>query len=268
MGFTAEQLKAKRDARQAANSQVQGASIFTEGAAPVEEKVETAVEPLIEVTEDEKEVLLAEEESVATEVEPAVGESTLVIEEVEEVPATVVQEEVVIEESAQAEEPPLTIQPTLADSSAFQKLTASSETTGLNGSDSYAELVESMVSQQCQMSGVKNLDLTTFGLRAQVLNFPNLSVMKYGVHKFLGAPFTEEEENLIIHRLGLHVAQSGKSRIVVRAVQEVKDGRGMSFYSLLFNDDIAQRFANMFNYTVHANINEADVSKLVLVIQK
>lgn len=165
-------------------------------------------------------------------------------------------------------EPKLSTEPSIGDTDFFQKLTRTSESTGVNGSDSYAELVENMVSSQCQLSGVKNLDLTTFGLRAQVLTFPNLSVMQYGNHKFLGAPFTEEEENLIIHRLGLHVAQSNKDKLVVRAVQEVKDSRGMSFYSLLFNEQIAQKFANMFNYTVHANLRESDVSKLVMVIQK
>lgn len=165
-------------------------------------------------------------------------------------------------------EPVLTTEPSLGDTTVFQKLTNTSEKTGIDGNDSYAELIENMVSTQCQLSGVKNLDLTTFGLRAQVLSFPNLTVMEYGVHKFLGAPFTEEEENLIIHRLGLYVAQSEKTKIVVRAVQEVKDTRGMSFYSLLFNEEIAQKFANMFNYTVHANLREPDVSKLVLVIQK
>lgn len=165
-------------------------------------------------------------------------------------------------------ESPISSQQTLSDSSAFQQLTQSSSETGIGSNSSYAELVESMVSQQCQLSGVKNLDLTTFGLRAQVLDFPNLSVMTYGKHKFLGAPFTEEEEDLIVHRLALHVAQSEKKRIVIRAVQEVKDERGMSFFSLLFDDKIAQKFVNMFNYTVHANMNEADISKLVLVIQK
>lgn len=158
-------------------------------------------------------------------------------------------------------------EPNISDSQAFQRLSQSS-TLDVPTADSYAELVENMVSAQCQLSGVKNLDLTTFGIRAQVLSFPNLSVLTYGVHKFLGAPFTEEEENMIIHRLGLHVAQSNKKEIVVRAVQEVKDARGMIFYSLLFTDSIAQKFANMFNYTVHANLNESDISKLVLVIQK
>lgn len=171
------------------------------------------------------------------------------------------------EPELQFEEASLATEPNLSDSNAFQRLSGDSAV-ATPGNESYAELVENMVATQCQLSGVKNLDLTTFGIRAQVLNFPNLSILTYGRHKFLGAPFTEEEENMIIHRLGLHVAQSEKSRIVVRAVQEIHGSGGMSYYSLLFTDSIAQKFANMFNYVVHANLNESDISKLVLVIQK
>lgn len=185
----------------------------------------------------------------------------------EEITQDDVEEQQVTESVQEFEEVNIKSEPTISDSQAFQRLSQSS-TLDVPVADSYAELVENMVSAQCQLSGVKNLDLTTFGIRAQVLSFPTLSVLTYGVHKFLGAPFTEEEENMIIHRLGLHVAQSNKKEIVVRAVQEVKDARGMSFYSLLFTDSIAQKFANMFNYTVHANLNESDISKLVLVIQK
>ena len=163
-------------------------------------------------------------------------------------------------------EPQLDITPNPKDSAAFQRLSASAMVNPVG--DTFAELVESMVSTQCELSGVKNLDLTTFGIRAQVINYPNLSVIEYGAHKFLGAAFTQDEEDLILHRLGVYIAQNPKKKIVIRAVQEIKDGRGMSFYSLLFTDRIAQRFADMFNYIVHANLNEPDVSKLVLVIEK
>ena len=171
------------------------------------------------------------------------------------------------QEEPKPQPPVLESTPNLGDTSVFQKISASvSQETPVI--DSYAEMVENMVSTQCQLSGVKNLDLTTFGVRAQVIKFPNLSVLEYGKHKFLGAPFTEEEENSIMHKIALHVATSNKETIVIRAVQEVRDSHGLVFHSLLFNDSIAKKFVNMFNYAVYTNPNEADVSKLVLVIKK
>lgn len=267
-----------------------GASVFTEGKKKPQTEEETANDKetvseqttVIEDSGDSSSTTIEQskqeqeqEQQQQQQVEPKLEQESIVqpsnVEEsspVEE--ATEVLQEVQVEtspEPSEFEEAPIVSEPSLSDTTVFKRLSQTSEV-DIPGGESYAELVENMVSTQCQLSGVKNLDLTTFGIRAQVLSFPNLSILTYGIHKFLGAPFTEDEENMIIHRLGLHVAQSKKEKVVVRAVQEVKDGRGMSFFSLLFTDSIAQKFANMFNYTVHANLNEADISKLVLVIQK
>lgn len=298
--FSPEELRARAAARTAARegtaTTVTTSNIFTDGGtSETNDKEEPLVDDvkvsnLVEVVEEtstteETSATILMETRDQEEAAKAINQAAKLIESMKEAqkepgfvgpqstglsyPGAHSHPEVEITEDVNDEvEVNLESKPSLADATVFQKLTTTSTETGIDGGDSYAELVENLISSQCQMSGVKNLDLTTFGLRAQVLSFPNLTVIEYGTHKFLGAPFTEEEENMIIHRLGLHVAQSDKDKIVVRAVQEVQDSRGMSFYSLLFNDRIAQRFADMFNYTVHANLREPDVSKLVLVIQK
>lgn len=296
-GFSPEAIRARAAARTAAREipaqENMTSNIFTEGNTTESNAAEevlvenTKTSPLVEVVEESataQEDTVIEETNVEED-EEVRNQASQLLEAMKESSKDVkcageqgsglaysITEPKQEEDTAQSVDGEVKVKldskPSLADTSVFQNLTATSASTGIDGGDSYAELVENLISSQCQMSGVKNLDLTTFGLRAQVLKFPNLTVMEYGVHKFLGAPFTEDEENMIIHRLGLHVAQSNKDKIVVSAVQEVKDTRGMSFYSLLFNDRIAQRFADMFNYTVHANMKESDVSKLVLVIQK
>lgn len=298
MAFSPEALRARKEAAATKEVVGQGSNIFETGGAlmpteqePKEENKElegTQAEALAKATEpqqseeaveekgvvkeeeelEEVEEKIEEEEESSQDVEQIKPASTVVaVGNAEEgITATTLSEKEVVATTVK-DQPGLETPPSITDSNAFQQLAKSSEES-LPATDSYAELVENMVSRQCQLSGVKNLDLTTFGLRAQVLNFPTLTVLTYGQHKFLGAPFTDREEDLIVHRLGLYVAQSDKNEIVVSAVKEIKDERGMSFYSLLFNDKIAQKFADMFNYTVRANMNEADVSKLVLVIQK
>ena len=274
----------------AADEVTKPSNLFTDGEGPkrrpkekpaveeTQDEVVATTEEVVEPATQEEPVQEQEQEEVQEPVqeqeeEPVQEEAQEEVQEQEGVQEPVKEEEPVVEEpkqeapSPQFEEASFITEPNLSDSNAFQRLSSSSAVAA-PGNESYAELVENMVATQCQLSGVKNLDLTTFGIRAQVLNFPNLSVLTYGRHKFLGAPFTEEEENMIIHRLGLHVAQSPKEKIVVRAVQEIRGNGGMSYYSLLFTDSIAQKFANMFNYVVHANLNESDISKLVLVIQK
>lgn len=294
MAFSPEALRARKEAAAAKEVVGQGSNIFETGGAlmPTEQELKeenkelegTQAEALVKASEPQQSEEVVEEQ-VETKEELVVGDeefpekessedsygkiknTVVAVGNVEEgITATTLSEKEVVATTVQ-DQPGLETPPSITDSNAFQQLAKSSEES-LPATDSYAELVENMVSRQCQLSGVKNLDLTTFGLRAQVLNFPTLTVLTYGQHKFLGAPFTDREEDLIVHRLGLYVAQSDKNEIVVSAVKEIKDERGMSFYSLLFNDKIAQKFADMFNYTVRANMNEADVSKLVLVIQK
>ena len=133
------------------------------------------------------------EQPVAQEETQLVNESE---EEVQVPDIQPIEQPAPVQEEPKVVVPVLESTPSLGDTSVFQKISASTnqETPVI---DSYAEMVENMVSTQCQLSGVKNLDLTTFGVRAQVIKFPNLSVLEYGKHKFLGAPFTEEEENSI-----------------------------------------------------------------------
>lgn len=260
--------------------QVKGSAIFTTGETPsvegtqaeglktVNEESNTETEddePKTRERNDDEPKAQEESETEEEEEDEDLRDEPELDTEDEPEPPEVVQEK---EEEVKEPEVILESKQNLNDTEVFKQLTKTSNESGIDGTDSYAELVENMVSSQCQLSGVKNLDLTTFGLRAQVLKFPNLSVMEYGIHKFLGAPFTDKEKDLIVHKLGLHVALSEKEQVIISAVQEVKDTRGMSFYSLMFSEEIAQKFADMFNYTVKININEPDVSKLLLVVNK
>lgn len=233
------------------------------------ETVETEVteEKVVEPTEEVKEQPQEPAQEVpAEEVEPpkeTKPTEEVVEEKKEEEPSNEPTEEIkeTVEEIEHTE-------PSIADSQAFSRLVSNSENAQPQSNDSFAEMIETMVSQQCQVSGVKNLDLVSFGIRAKTLTFKMLSVMEFGKHRFLGAPFTQEEEDIIIHRLALHVAQSDKERIVIAAVKPIDSGNNLLMYSLQFTDSIAQRFADMFDYKVYINKHEADVSKLVMIVDK
>lgn len=134
--------------------------------------------------------------------------------------------------------------------------------------DAYAEFIENHVSKLCQQSRVTNIDISSFGIRAQSLKFKNLQILTYGKHKFLGVPFSAKEEEALVFRLGLYCQQSPKDKLVIQAVTEVRDTSGFTFYSLLFTDQIIQKFVNATNFTVYINSDDPDVSKLVVVVEK
>ncbi|MFF2798231.1 hypothetical protein, partial [Lysinibacillus xylanilyticus] len=288
-GFSAEELKAKKEARAEARekAQAQSSNIFTKGSTPPQEDltqdpgedtaVGTQAEALAQVVAEvqegnsESESLEPVNTSENKYVEETVGvEKPAALDTLEESSpntTTVVAVgnssegvtqttlEPAVEETAatsSTEEPVQVIQPRLGESNVFKNLSDNADSSPAEVNGSYAELVENMISRQCQLSGVTNLDLTSFGVRSQSLEFPNLTVLTYGIHKFLGRPFTKEEEDAIVHILGLYVAQSEKDEVTVSAVKEVRDSSGMSFYSLMFNDEIAQKFANVFKHTVKA----------------
>lgn len=159
----------------------------------------------------------------------------------------------------------------LAVEKLFKKVDADVKATDASpnsSGDAYAEFIENHVSKLCQTHRVSNLDITSFGIRAQSINFKQLKLLAYGKHKFLGAELTPKEEEAIVFRLGLYCQQNDKEKIAIKAVSEVKDSTGFVFYTLLFTESVIQKLANATDFTIYINGNESDVSKLMVVVEK
>lgn len=247
-----EQRAAERKARAAAHAEE--TSIIDE----VENDLAYAEEPTIVI---ESEVVAVDdvfEEPVTEEVQ-----SPIEIEEEEEPIKEEASRESVMSAFGSTTQP--TINDTL-NADAFKTVKA---TVGVSPTaDSYAEMIEGIVVKQCELSGVTNLDLTTFGLRAQALTFRTLDVMEYGIHKFLGKAFTEEQRRIILHRIALAVANSKENPVVLKAAVPVRDEDGLVYHSLQFDQRIAEEFATLFEHEVKINPNEVDISKLVMLVYK
>lgn len=134
-------------------------------------------------------------------------------------------------------------------------------------STAYSEAIEGFVTTACQLNNVRNVDLATYGLMAVNASYNNLDVLTFGDHKFLGVPYTEKEESLILVKLATFIDQSNEVRNVIRAVQKLNNS-SVESYTLLYTEEMIQRFVDTFGYTVQVNYTSPTVSDLCIVVEK
>lgn len=134
-------------------------------------------------------------------------------------------------------------------------------------SSSYAEAIEGFVTVACQTNNVRNVELSTYGLMALNADYQTLEVLKFGEHKFLGVSYTEQEESIILVRIATHVEKTSDKKVVIKAVQKLSNSPVES-YTLLITEEMVQKFADTFGYTVKVNLKTTDAKDLCIVVEK